>query len=127
MDGTIVVGNLQGRLVPEALKPILRDPSIGKPEAERLHLIPGAPAGADTQKPATQEEILRETDFANAVVALFDEKLSFSYDDRIDRVIVKIVDGTTEEVIRQFPPEEMIKLHAALKDGFRGLIFNKAG
>jgi uncharacterized FlaG/YvyC family protein len=53
--------------------------------------------------------------------------VSFSYDDRLNQVVVTVVQNNTEEVIRQFPPEEIIALRLQLKDNFQGIILNKAG
>jgi uncharacterized FlaG/YvyC family protein len=40
-------------------------------------------------------------------------------------VIVKVTEGDSEEVIRQIPPEEMIRL--ALKiEGMMGMLFNQS-
>ena len=79
--------------------------------------------------PATpdQEALAKEIAFANTVTQLFDTKVSFSYDERIKQVVVKVIQNDTEEVISQFPPEEMIALHLRLKDQFHGIILNKEG
>ena len=61
------------------------------------------------------------------IAELFDTKISLSYDERINRVIVKIMKESTEEVIRQIPPEEVVELTAKLREDFRGLIFNRTG
>ena len=45
----------------------------------------------------------------NQFVHSFSTKLSFHYDDRISRPIIRVIDKETGEVLRQIPPEEMIK------------------
>jgi uncharacterized FlaG/YvyC family protein len=65
--------------------------------------------------------------FANTMAALFSTKLSFNYDERIDKVVVRIKAGDTDEVIRQIPPEQMIELAAKFKSQQRGLILNHQG
>lgn len=42
--------------------------------------------------------------------------LQFNIDDKADQVVVKVMDVETEEVIRQIPPEEMLKLAAFFKE-----------
>jgi flagellar protein FlaG len=74
-----------------------------------------------------QEALNNEIAFANSVAELFDKKVSFSYDDRIKQVVVKIIQQGTEEVIRQIPAEEMIALRLRLKENFQGIIVNQAG
>jgi flagellar protein FlaG len=40
----------------------------------------------------------------------FDRKLSFMVMNDIHQVVVRVIDGETNEVIRQIPPEEMLHL-----------------
>jgi len=42
-------------------------------------------------------------------------------------VVIKVIENGTEEVLRQFPPEELIALHLQLKEQFQGIILNRAG
>jgi uncharacterized FlaG/YvyC family protein len=65
--------------------------------------------------------------FANTVADLFNTKLSFNYDERINQVVVRVQKGGTDEVIRQIPPEQMIELAAKFKSQSRGLILNHQG
>ena len=41
--------------------------------------------------------------------------LEFEVDDVTDRVIVKIIDPETKEVIRQIPPEELLKIAQSIE------------
>ncbi|MBM3225275.1 MAG: flagellar protein FlaG, partial [Candidatus Tectomicrobia bacterium] len=65
--------------------------------------------------------------FANAIADFLNQQVSFSYDARINQIVVKVTKGNTEEVIRQIPSEEMIELIARFRKDFRGLIFNRMG
>ncbi|MCS4502803.1 flagellar protein FlaG [Arhodomonas aquaeolei] len=40
----------------------------------------------------------------------YDHNLQFSVDDATGRSVVKVVDGRTDEVIRQIPPEDILEL-----------------
>ena len=89
-----------------------------------------------SQKPETAEEtrqekpgkgLVQEVEFANTIAEFLSQKVSFSYDERIDQIVVKVTQGNTEEVIRQIPGEEMIKLMAKFRKDFRGLIFDRTG
>lgn len=42
--------------------------------------------------------------------------LQFTIDEKADRVVVKVIDAEKDEVIRQIPPEDTLKLAASLKD-----------
>lgn len=50
--------------------------------------------------------------------------LQFSVDDETGRTVVKIVDSTTQEVIRQMPSEELLAITRAL-DKFSGLLLKQ--
>ncbi|MCK4297650.1 MAG: flagellar protein FlaG [Candidatus Marinimicrobia bacterium] len=45
----------------------------------------------------------------NQFIHSFSTKLSFHYDDRVSRPIIRVIDKETGEVLRQIPPEEWIK------------------
>ena len=83
------------------------------------------PPPSEAERPA--EEPREAVALANAVAAFFDTRLSFSYDDRVNRVIVKVMEGDPEKVIRQIPAEEMIEMVARFRDDFRGLVFDHKG
>lgn len=67
---------------------------------------------------------LQAVETANVIADFLDKKISFAYDKRINRVVVKVIRESTEEVIRQIPPEEMIKLMIRMQDDFSGLILD---
>jgi flagellar protein FlaG len=50
--------------------------------------------------------------------------MEFSLDSESGRVVVKIIDSATQEVVRQIPMEEILALAKAL-DKFQGLLFHK--
>ena len=62
---------------------------------------------------------------ANELARKFSRALSFSYDDRIDKIVVKVMEGDTEKVIRQIPPEEMIRLSVRMDD-IMGMLINQS-
>jgi flagellar protein FlaG len=43
-------------------------------------------------------------------------RLQFTIDEKADRVVVKVMDAEKDEVIRQIPPEDILKLAASLKE-----------
>jgi flagellar protein FlaG len=42
--------------------------------------------------------------------------LSFRVDKSTGKTVIKIMDAQTEEVVRQYPPEEILDMAASLKD-----------
>lgn len=82
---------------------------------------------SQAQEPLAATTVLQTVAFANTVADLFNTKLSFNYDERINQVVVRVQKGGTDEVIRQIPPEQMIELAAKFKSQSRGLILNHQG
>ena len=66
--------------------------------------------------PAVEEAVKQISDFVSRIRS----ELSFSVDEASGVHVVRIVDTTTQEVIRQFPSEEAIQLAQAL-DKLQGL------
>jgi len=58
-------------------------------------------------------------DFANTVQT----RLNFTIDDGTEDVVVKIMDKETNEVIKQFPAEELLELREKMQD-LSGLLFS---
>ena len=57
---------------------------------------------------------------------LFNRKIQLEVESDINMVIVKIIDSETNEVIRQVPPEELVRLSRNAKD-LKGLLIDKEG
>lgn len=58
-------------------------------------------------------------------VSLSNNNLSFSVDNETDKLVVKVMDKTTNEVIRQFPSEELLQLSKSL-DKLQGLLLKQS-
>lgn len=58
--------------------------------------------------------------------ALEERGLEISYSEEADRFIAKILDKESGEIVRQFPPDELVELHGRL-DEVRGVLFDDRG
>jgi flagellar protein FlaG len=76
-----------------------------------------APDKRADDKNSVQEATKRLQDFVSGVRG----DIQFSVDSDSGKTVVKVVDSSTKEVIRQFPSEEAIDLAKAL-DRFQGLL-----
>lgn len=76
--------------------------------------LPAAPAGREHVKEAVQE--IRQ------VVAPLAQSLQFTIDEATGKILVRVVDAATQEVIRQIPSEEVLAIARAL-DRLQGLLF----
>jgi flagellar protein FlaG len=102
-------------------------PAIAREAHIALQHAGAAPSGAETRQGKGSKGLVEEVAFANAIAEFLNQQVSFSYDARINQIVVKVTKGDTEEVIRQIPSEEMIELTARFRKDFRGLIFNRTG
>jgi len=82
-------------------------PAIAKPGASVV--AAGAPEPAHPER-----DLLRREDMERAVgivketVRIFDRDLEFEVTDN-NRLVIRVLDATTRKVIREIPPEELIK------------------
>lgn len=113
--------------------------SIGKVDSVDLAALRQAPAPAPitpaqraTQdnpvfapaQPVTQEAVAAAVQSANAYVQSVSTSLQFSLDQDTGRTVVKMIDTSTDEVLRQFPSEEMLAISASI-DRMQGLLINR--
>lgn len=87
--------------------------------AETSPLQAEPPAAAQT--PANAEELSKLVKTVNDFVKPFNSSLEFNIDQDSGQTIVKIMDTSTKEVIKQIPSEEMLALAKAL-DQLKGLL-----
>ncbi len=69
------------------------------------------------QLEAIVEEIQSNLDFMNT-------KIAFKVDKKSEEMVVEVMDKETGEVLKQIPPEEILKIRAAFKDLVRGMLVN---
>jgi len=71
----------------------------------------------DPKKPVvvSRSELDRAVERANKIGQNLKRRLNFSIDEATDRVVVKIIDEDTGEIVRQVPPQEMLRIAAHLK------------
>lgn len=70
----------------------------------------------NSQNPATQEEVKNEIETLQQFNQSINRSLQFEVDEELGVTIVRVIDKDTEELIRQFPPEELINLTRRLKE-----------
>ncbi len=71
-----------------------------------------APANTST---ITRADLDNAIDYANETGKMLKRKLNFAVDDITEKVVVKVVDQESGEVIRQVPATEMLRISAHLK------------
>ena len=59
-----------------------------------------------------------------SVSAAFNRRLSFSVNEKLDQVVVKVIDVATDKVIREIPPEDLQHVHERIREVL-GLLFDE--
>lgn len=81
--------------------------------------VPAEPAQVKVEQKPTAEiskaELQQAVDVVNQAVALEQRSLSFSIDDVSGRSVIKVVDFETDELIKQIPSEELLKVAQDIK------------
>jgi flagellar protein FlaG len=87
----------------------------------------GQSQNSSAQTDAAKKQVVDERELSGAVdklndtAKLFNTQLQFSVDPSTGRRIVKVTDSSTNEVIRQIPAEDVLRLSKAIDD-FKGLL-----
>ena len=82
-------------------------------------------AAAQPQEKKVQEDNLRKAvDQLNEQMSDSGRNLNFSIDKSVDRVVIKVRNSDTGEVIRQIPDEALLRVAHNLKD-VRGMLLNE--
>ncbi|WP_321494902.1 flagellar protein FlaG [uncultured Desulfobacter sp.] len=100
------------------------------PSLENTNTKPTESQASDQKNEDTKDQTkLTRKDVEEMVQALEDfaktvqTRLNFTIDDGTEDVVVKIMDKETDEVIKQFPAEEILELREKMQD-LSGLLFS---
>lgn len=69
-------------------------------------------------------KIKEAVDLANKEIKIFNTNLDFSIDKELNKIVVKVIDKETEEVVRQIPSEDILKM-AKNFEKYGSFLFNK--
>lgn len=72
-------------------------------------------------RPISSDQLNAAVKAANDFVSMINDSVQFSIDDATGKTIIKVIDKSTEEVLRQIPSEEMLAIAKALDD-IKGLL-----
>ncbi len=123
-NGLVVAGTPVSRTTPHVSR---GNDAAGPEPAPRTEqppeAVPGAPAPAPREfDPAALEAAME--DLKRQEPELSARGLEISYNDESSRFVVKILDKKSGEVVRQFPPEEILALHQRMEE-LRGVLFDE--
>jgi flagellar protein FlaG len=87
----------------------LPEPAVTKKKsAEEINRV-------TSEAPVNKNELDVAVESANEIGQMLKRKLNFSIDSGTERVVVKVIDEESGEVVRQVPPQEMLRIAAHLK------------
>lgn len=75
-----------------------------------------APSKAKNAKILTQDEINNAVEKLNSTMEKYNYDLRFKYYEEAERMMVQVIDISTQEVIKEIPPEEILKIVARIKE-----------
>jgi flagellar protein FlaG len=85
---------------------------------------------AEEQLRAREERISREqvkqlTQELRDVTRAFNKRLSFSYNEQLEQMVVKVIDRETDTVIKELPPSELQRVHMRIREAI-GLLLDES-
>jgi flagellar protein FlaG len=93
-------------------------------KAAQQRAFAAALPGNGGQADYTPQELNQAAADIERVGQAFNKKLQFIVDQKSHEVIVKIIDKTTDKVIKVLPPEELQRLHRKLRETI-GFLYNE--
>lgn len=96
------------------------------PAAGKAPQNPGLPGIDPTLRPQppTEAELRQAVASLQRKAQTVAPNLQFSIDRDTSRVVIRVTDSSTQEVIRQFPPDEILRMDKEL-DRMLGMLLNK--
>ncbi len=89
---------------------------------ERNQTAPAAPVEEAERASDEGEPLTEVVSHLNDLVRELHRELEFSVDEDSGDTVIKVIDRETEEVVRQIPSEELMRLRARLQEA-AGVIF----
>jgi len=94
--------------------PVSRDPAPAQ-------TVPVEKTAQPAQAQVDTQAVKAAVEASNRVVQTLQSKIEFVTDDSSGRLLVKVIDPSNDQVIRQIPSEEMLAISCAL-DRMQGLL-----
>jgi flagellar protein FlaG len=103
-----------------ATQPIHRNEEEFKKLEPEVRVESLGPKALETLSQSDLEKIIKEM---NQFIQIFNSRIAFELDKDTGKTILKIIDPQTNEVIRQIPPEELLRISKRISE-LLGLIIN---
>lgn len=80
-------------------------------------------AQSDTANPVQPDQLQKAVDSIEKFAQAASQNLKFSIDEDTGKTVIKVMDATTDEIVRQIPSEEAIDIARSLSK-IHGALFN---
>ena len=79
---------------------------------------------AETEQPTSEkiQQYLREL---QTISSILNRRLRFDYNEQLEQVVVKVIDASTDKVIKELPPEELQRVHIRIREAI-GLLIDES-
>jgi len=74
----------------------------------------------------TKEELQKLTEKLNKEMSPLNPDIKFHFNDKVDEMVVNVIDKNTDKVIRKIPSEEALKIMEKMRE-LIGILFDKKG
>ncbi|AFM01828.1 flagellar protein FlaG [Desulfitobacterium dehalogenans ATCC 51507] len=107
---------------PEIAKP--DDLTLNKPTAANKSEAGRNQSQSEGKEELTREDVNKLTERLNQFIVTIDADLQFELHQETQRLIVKFINKKDNQVIKEFPPHELLDTLAAIRD-YVGLLLDK--
>lgn len=101
------------------------EPHGATPDAAKPAVAVAAQAPAPARTPPSRQQVEAAVDTINRSLQPSDHALSFSVDQKSDRIVVKIVDSASGETLRQIPSDEVLAIAESIDRYQKGLLLSQ--
>lgn len=122
-----VVGQFRNSISSGDAKPTVRGGADRVQGRGSINPSPGNDGRVEAQKTSekpSSEAVEKAIQRANELAQSLSRKLSFNYDDRINKIVVRVMEGGSDKLVRQIPTEEMIRLSVRM-DEVMGMLIDQ--
>jgi flagellar protein FlaG len=93
--------------------------------AHTRELIASQQQADQQRRQLTKEQIERYTNELREVSRALNKRLSFNYNEELGLMVVKVIDGNTDKVIKELPPSELQRVHMRIREAI-GLLLDES-
>ncbi|MFZ6780047.1 flagellar protein FlaG [Undibacterium sp. Ji83W] len=113
-----------GQLINDRIPASDTGASVHKSSAAATQTIDAVKATSSATSPPEVEKVTKAVNDINKTIQALSQNLEFSVEEHSNRVVVKVIDQQTKEVLRQIPSEEAIEISRSL-DKLQGLLIKQ--